>query len=286
MIYKYFKVNEHSISNLIRNELYCQNYKSFNDPFECWFILREGIPNPHLDEERFKDACEVWGFTPEKTETGLEDYFNYMEEMEMSQPDIQEYVEGAKISCFSKDMDNLLMWSHYADGMRGFCIGFDEKTLLSLEEKKEAVIIPVAYSESPPIIDKIVYALANDQTWYNETALYEEPNGSYVKEHRKGLREAKKLLDKLYTKTIATKPVQWKYEKEVRLIYYSAGEVSTGEFFHYPVAAIKSIIVGERMENKIRETLFQIIELMNSPIEIKVAKRVGSSYKIEFETII
>lgn len=286
MIYKYFKVNEHSISNLERNELYCQNYKSFNDPFECWFILREGVPNPHLDQERFKDVCEVWGFTPEITEAGLEDYFNYMEEMEMSQPAIQEYVEGAKISCFSKDMNNLLMWSHYADGMRGFCVGFDERLLLSLEEKKEAVIIPVSYSEAPPIIDRIVYALVNDQIWYNETALYEEPNGSYVREHRKDLREAKKLLNKLYTKTIATKPVQWKYEKEVRLIYYSIEDYLKGEFFHYPAEAVKSITVGERMDNKVRETLFQIVESLNSPIEKKVAKRVGRCYKMKFENIV
>lgn len=283
MIYKYFKINENSISNLVRNELYCQNYKSFNDPFECWFILKEGIPRPEKERERFESVCKAWGYQSDKMDSGSEDYFLYMEELETYQPDIQGYVDRAKISCFSKEVGNLLMWSHYANGLRGFCVEFDEKLLLSEDKERNASIIPVSYIEQPPVVDKMLYSLANDQVWYNEMALEEEPNGNYVNEYKQGLKDARRLLKNLYKKTIASKPIQWKYEKEVRLIIYSENDSSAGEFFHFPSTAIKSVIVGEKIDAKFKETISQIIDMKRLPILKKMAKRNPTSYQIEFE---
>ncbi len=286
MIYKYFTINEHSISNLIRNELYCQNYNSFNDPFECWFTIKEGTPHPINDPDRFETICKAWGYYPsDKMESNFADYFSYMEELESYQPDIQAYVNGAKITCFSEDDGNLLMWSHYADGLRGFCIEFDEKLLLSEEEKKEASIIPVSYIKHPPVIDKMLYSLANDQIWYNEMALEEDQKGNYVNAYKQGLKDANQLLKDLYTKTIASKPVNWKYEKEIRLVFYSGKENLGGEFFHFPSSAIKSVILGERISTKSKETICEIINLKGTSISKKMAKRNPMSYQIEFENI-
>jgi hypothetical protein len=168
MIYKYFKATEYSISGLIRDELYCQNYQAFNDPFECWFILKEGIPHKEKEPERFKSLCDAWGFHPQNNEEQIELFDPYMEELESYQPDLMGYINGAKISCFSKKADNLLMWAHYADGLRGFCVGFDEKKILANDKENFAAIIPVSYLKRPPVVDKMIYALANDQIWYNE----------------------------------------------------------------------------------------------------------------------
>lgn len=41
-------------------------------------------------------------------------------------PSIAEFREKARISCFSKRNDSMLMWSHYADSHRGVCIQFEE----------------------------------------------------------------------------------------------------------------------------------------------------------------
>jgi hypothetical protein len=281
MLYKYFSVNEHSISNLMRNELYCQNYKAFNDPFECWFSLKEGIPSPEKEPERFKQVCEAWGYPIENMDSNFEDYNLYMDELVMYQPNIQGFLEGVKISCFSKGNDNLLMWSHYADGLRGFCIEFDEDLILSTELDKEASIIPVSYTEEPPVVDKMLYSLAKDQIWYHDMAIHEEPKSTYVPEYEQALKDAEQLLDNLYTKTVATKPIQWKYEEETRLVF-SANTNSEGEFFKYPPAAVKGIIFGEKMNLKAKETLVEIIEAKKLLIEKKIAKRDTESYKIKF----
>jgi hypothetical protein len=284
MIYKYFKANEYSISTLIRNEFFCQNYRAFNDPFECWFTLKHGIPHPKKEFERFEAVCKAWGYNYSEPADEDQGYFEYMEELEGYQPNLEGYIEAAKISCFSQEIDNLLMWAHYADGFRGFCIEYDETQILLEDKEKEAVIIPVSYAKKPPVIDKIIYALAVDQIWYNETALGEEPQGKYVKDYKEDLRKAEKLVKDLYRKTIATKPSQWKYEKEVRLIFDSKNSSSAGEFFRFPANSIKSVVFGEKMDIKMRETLSQIVDMKNLPIKKKVAKRETDNYRVKLET--
>lgn len=284
MLYKYFSVSEYSISNLIRNELYCQNYKAFNDPFECWFILKEGIPDPEKEPDRFDKVCQAWGYEKESNDGFFDDYYLYMEELESYQPNIQKFLNGARISCFSKEIDNLLMWSHYADGLRGFCLEFDESLLMSVETEKEASIIPVLYAMDPPLVDKMLFSLADDQIWYHEMAMEEDPNSPMLLDYEQALKDATQLLESLYTKTIATKPKQWKYEKEFRLVFYS-DKTTEGEYFKYPPDAIKSIIFGERIDLKVKETLLQIIEEKNISIKMKSAFRNPETYKIKFKSL-
>jgi hypothetical protein len=281
MLYKYFKINEHSIANLMRNELYCQNFKAFNDPFECWFSLREGIPHPKREPERFRQICTAWGFPIEKMNADLEDYNLYMDELESYQPDIRAFLESVKISCFSKENDNLLMWSHYADGLRGFCVEFDEDLIVSNELDKEPSIVSVFYADKPPVVDKMLYSLAKDQIWYHEMAIQEEPHSTYVPDYKQALIDAEQLLNELYTKTVATKPIEWKYEEETRLVF-STNNNNEGEFFKYPAEAIKGIIFGEKINLKARETLIQIIETKKISIPMKIAERDIESYKIKF----
>lgn len=281
MVYKYFSINQHSLSNLIRNELFCNNYKAFNDPFECWFILEEDRPNPKLNPERFEKICNAWGWKPSDMKSDWDMYEEYMEELEGYQPDIGGYIEGSRISCFSKEIDNLLMWAHYADGMRGFCLEFDEQKLLSLDTGKDASIIPVCYSEKPPVVDKMLYALAKDQIWYHEMALSEEPNGSYVKDYMEALKDSESMINDLYSKTIASKPIQWEYEKEVRLVYYS--DKPNNHFFSYPQEAITKIIFGERIDLKSKETLTAIMSSKKTSIEVLLAHRTNRSYDINFK---
>jgi hypothetical protein len=285
MIYKYFKFDEYSVSNLIRNELFCNNPKAFNDPFECWFITREGIPHPENEPDRFNSVCKAWGYEIETNVGDFDDYYRYMEELELYQPNLKGFLNSVRISCFSKEVDNLLMWSHYADGLRGFCLEFDDSIFLSIDTDKNASIIPVSYSEEPPVVDKMLYSLANDQIWYHEMALGEGPNSpAEVQNYEKALIDAEQLLDDLYTKTIATKPIQWKYEEEIRLVF-SSNEASEGEYFKYPPEAIKGIIFGERMDVKVKETLLQIIEAKKDPIEKRIASRNSETYKIKFESL-
>ena len=56
------------------------------------------------------------------------------------------------------------MWSHYAGGLRGFCIEFNEEEIF--EEDSSTFLVDVIYSNKPPIIDSLEYAVIQDQYEY------------------------------------------------------------------------------------------------------------------------
>src|SRR3546814_10781815 len=53
----------------------------------------------------------------------------YFDECQHYAPPCVAMRQEMRISCFSSEADNLLMWSHYGDGLRGFCIAFDEEAI-------------------------------------------------------------------------------------------------------------------------------------------------------------
>src|SRR3546814_7447189 len=76
-----------------------------------------------------------------------------------------------RISCFSSEADNLLMWSHYGDGLRGFCITFDEEAITRGDTT--GYVLDVAYLDAPPHVDSFIYGVAWDQDWYSHVAIEE-----------------------------------------------------------------------------------------------------------------
>ncbi|WP_349393654.1 DUF2971 domain-containing protein, partial [Clostridium perfringens] len=50
------------------------------------------------------------------------------------------------ICSFSECKDNILMWSHYSNCHKGFCIEYDFSKLI----KSRALVLPVIYSKNVP----------------------------------------------------------------------------------------------------------------------------------------
>ncbi|AZQ42789.1 DUF2971 domain-containing protein [Nonlabens ponticola] len=88
------------------------------------------------------------------------------------------------ISCFSKNSDNLLMWSYYADGHKGICLEFDS-TVLPFSKT-----IEVTYrSEIPNIISDLFFSKESD------------------------LQSLMKLA--------THKSIEWSHEEELRLLHHN-----------------------------------------------------------------
>jgi hypothetical protein len=208
-MYKYSPVNTYSLKNLEHCQIWCNHYQAFNDPFECWCIVNSGIPDPNVDEDRFFKVIKVWGFDKQDKELALEDYYEYLQHFEEDEIDVKYMVNSARISCFSQEQENLLMWAHYANGLRGFCIEFDFKNAMD-----NAHIIPVQYLKKPPVLETITYPLANDIYWHSEEEHSEEARG-YMKD--------------FHMKMLGSKPIEWNYEKESRLIFHSQTKGTAGE---------------------------------------------------------
>ena len=84
------------------------------------------------------------------------------------------------VACFSEDVDNILMWAHYADGHRGFCLEFDTK------DETFSKAHPVVYSNLLPALNMADVFIRNSRN--NLMAIY------------------------------TTKAASWAYEKEWRLL--------------------------------------------------------------------
>lgn len=121
-IFKYFSSNTAEKCEFARNlfskgELYFSSINKFNDPFEFSFQL--------YDQTKIKR----WG----SKELAV---------LSILLPNIYNY----GVACFSRSHDNILMWSHYADGHSGICVEFesDECPILNCVRK-------VDYSENCPV---------------------------------------------------------------------------------------------------------------------------------------
>jgi len=116
-LYKYVPYNEDSLSILINKKAWFSPAQQFADPFEFHFALEEtnvnGIPinMESLDKAR-QDSKKLGVF------------------------------------CLTETKDNILMWSHYADGHRGFCIEFERSEMNGLGGES---CVPVIYPEDDAV---------------------------------------------------------------------------------------------------------------------------------------
>ena len=101
MYLKFCKIDCHSISNLKSNSLYAAVPNQLNDPFEAMCTTKSA-----------------------KAMYNLDGVIHYHEQ-------VKRYNTRRAIICLVKTDDanyvrqNLLMWSHYADSHRGFCVEYN-----------------------------------------------------------------------------------------------------------------------------------------------------------------
>ncbi|MEZ4972853.1 MAG: DUF2971 domain-containing protein [Cyclobacteriaceae bacterium] len=141
VIYKFFRINQYLFDTLISNQLYFSSIQQFNDPYDSRMTFLSRI-----DEEDFKVYLKN---TIESEEIRLK-YLNAFKKNpdEFIKPFIDLYESMLNyfgICCFTNDKDDLLLWSHYADGHKGVCLGFD----YDLMTKKFPQFDEVDYNDDP-----------------------------------------------------------------------------------------------------------------------------------------
>jgi len=195
LLYKYRIWDERNTQDsyqnrlLINNEIYLSSANQFNDPFDsstpfqyqkkdlkkrkiykklCWMLK---LQNPTLSNFEIHQICKkrlYSGFY--KDENYIKEYYeNYIKSIN----------EEFGIFSLSKSKSNLLMWSHYSDSHKGYCIGFDHKMLLSISGSLGSVI----YSNSFPKLSLFPKSEALD-----------------------------------FLKLLRTKSKEWEYEEEYRIV--------------------------------------------------------------------
>ena len=191
-----------------------------------------------------------------KIEDGKKEYIKQMEQK------VNELRDSLLLCCYGKRNDSILMWSHYADSHKGICIEFESYDDIAFSEVK--------YSKKRIKLD--IYRLTQIVLAFDY--LGEKPE----------IKNQKTL--KQLCKPLLTKSRDWRYEQEVRSIYYlkdNDERITTGkdkdgnDIFLINPGTIKKIYLGCKISEKDEAT---VRELAGSIIVIKM-KESDTEYKVE-----
>ena len=243
--YKYHSAkNSYSITNLNDSMIYLSHPKEFNDPHDCVGLLITDYPKRFdIDDTTYKKlASEVgkeFDIEFEKEQNGIKEF-------------IAEIIEQVPLYCLSETGGEPLMWAHYSDGLRGFCIEFSGTAGFL----KPAV--PVDYNTLPEPTDiykVMLQCLASAQKNGIESEQY--------------LDRTKIWMKKLF----CTKLKCWEYEKEWRIGRAQQDKTSSlKKTIKYEKTDILSIILGERMSNGNKKLIKDIVHwTYGNNVKLKIA---------------
>jgi Protein of unknown function (DUF2971) len=140
-IYKYRCVNDRSRQNLMEDTIWLASPDAYNDPYDCVFTVSEEEILPVLRQTLNEELARILGgnspadMDPNHADRLLAEALEKM----------RSWRGATKICSFSAASDIILMWSHYADHHRGFCIEYDLETLEPQHYMRKN-IYPVIYS--------------------------------------------------------------------------------------------------------------------------------------------
>lgn len=215
-------------------------FGEFNDPFE----MIPGYKVLTLDKESRDSILE------NSTSEGDSFYENYM--------DTKAGVRASLgVICFTSKVDNLLMWSHYANNHEGVCIEFDATASFFNGQYKDS---------GSPMFD----GLKN----YNPKDIYDNVGVLKKVEYSKNrplIFETSKLSDD--TESWLVKSEEWRYEDEYRIILPTdraeEKEInnSTMSFFKIDKEIIKSVTMGCQVQETVKKEIYEICSSLNIPLK-------------------
>ena len=145
-LYKYRALDAYALTAIINNIGWFATADSFNDPFDCAISVAD-----EKLEDSVQHAIEV---IAERTGTEFSDADRKVkpEDAEAFHRYQKQLQEGLRqeigIFCLTEVPDDILMWSHYANCHRGFCIQYDRTPANSLGR----LASPVRYARNYPLI--------------------------------------------------------------------------------------------------------------------------------------
>lgn len=208
--------------SLLENKIYASKLAQLNDPFEATILnyvkdfTSEKVGSEELNTlfTRIKDEVGIYSLSIDKEE--------------------------------QKAVLDELMWAHYANSHKGFCIEYDIDTLMN------SLRLDMLDS-----VDK--YSVK-----YNDIDI-----NTFARE-RAG-KDPKETL-------LSFKSPRWKYENEVRLVFDNSGIKS------YDPKALKSIYFGLKMSPKDKEIIMKGLEGVNVKFYDMIA--VSGKYKLQYNQIV
>jgi hypothetical protein len=255
-MFKYYRINSHSLTNLRDDTVWICSPEAYNDPYDCLFRITEADVVTAAKRGLVKDFVRIFKlerFLPPdviKSARASDDPLQRLVEAipagQVFPPDsdpvrmaqfasvrlpklvgdtinfIHQIRCATKVCSFTERSDSIVMWSHYADYHKGFCIEYDISKLPPQHLLRRGVF-PAVYSAS-----------LFDLTRWSE---------KLVSVGRQRFNPALVLL------AMTHKYKDWKYEREWRLVLT---EPLLSDDRALPVPTPTRLLLGSRItqENK------------------------------------
>lgn len=274
-IYKFRNVNIHNITALSSCNLWFSALPDFNDAFEGEYIIDESLSKSDKEflQKRTAEICsyvdpdsndyysvlEKFGINPESENLLIELGIAFAKDEINGLLKLLHNSKCISFSAKTKDCDPLyenLLWSHYSDGLRGYCLVFNNNKLRKhfYESIDDAIRpISVSYQRTPKSL----------------------PISNYIKSKSFHNKNDTTYIQPL-TETMATKSSSWSYENELRYIAFEGQNI-----YHYPPDCLKKIIIGEKMPNDEVKLITKIAKSVNPDICIEFATIEKNTYSIQ-----
>jgi len=207
---------------ITENEIYFGSNFSLNDPFDLQLPLILSGNRPIMTEENLrKEYFKAKGKTLEAKELNIlkitqKKNRGFPKVYEEKMRNLAKSIEGRLgVFCLSKHYKNTLLWGHYANSHKGFCICYNRTKLIKFINSKfenKTMFKDVTYSNDIPLLN------------LNKIEFMSKGNNEVITEYS-GLR-------------YSTKHTDWQYENEFRIII----DGHKNKSLTIPVAIIEGII--------------------------------------------
>jgi hypothetical protein len=218
-LHKFCQFNEFTNSIFENSEIFFQAVNKFNDPFEC----QPAFNFERTDKQILNSLCRH--LTSKEPLLSIESIEKKAEEIlrlgfhnsdeawkKMAKDLIDKIQNTVGVFCMSSKKDNILMWSHYADDHKGFCLIFEASDTTPFFGNAQEV----SYSDEYPLVE-----------WFDTSQ------------------------DRQIQKVFLTKYSDWKYESEWRIVDHENGAGVQQFPEHLLIGVIFGLKMDDKEKNKI-----------------------------------
>lgn len=265
-LYKFRSWNDENHRRLLtHNEIFFASPRHFNDPFDCRIPIQFLTGTKKQIRQEYMKYVREWepDLNRQQWRSLVEKQVDNYVKMRKDPKAIMVLQDGFRRDIFSsfgvfslsKNCDDILLWSHYADGHKGYCVGFDTQLLYRAVKHKLRFAPKIAQE-----LFEVQYAKDFPKLAYFETG-----------------DEIQKKIE-LLNKSLTVKSTVWHYEQEWRLaIMYT-----TDKNVVLPEGVITTVILGASMPEKEQHEIKQELARRTRPVELLKAKTHKDSFGLDF----
>ena len=191
LVYKYRSGNSNDLTALKRNYFWAPDANNLNDPCETLLLSDKIIQQADVISRVFNKNAVA--------------YNNFL----AAEEKFKENIKNVGIYSLSQTYNHELLWAHYANSHKGYCVEYELDLLLDNTKFRNGYHFPILYKKTPPLYD----------------------NGHINN------------IEVMVKEIVGVKSECWKYEEEYRI----TTDLSGPHIYDYK--ALKSIYFGLRMSD-------------------------------------